>query len=358
MRGLFSIITSFYGEDRGYILRLYDSISAQSVEWEWIVTDDFSGNPETIQTLLEISASDSRIKIIYQKEKREIFRNPSIYATGDYIFHIDGDDLVHPNYLAHCLLWFERFPHVKCILSSSLFEKEGGHFGRYAWLTEENRFQFETYLGRVWRSGFSFNWEEIFSDPRDIIRWNDKFLVKKIECEGDVLFLPRIYVKYTMREISNTSRERTESEKESIVRSIKEFDVWYQKNKRVAPLDPFFFGTEKYLLGFLEIGWEFLSGSIDYRGPVIDDFRQRKIQDLFPEFEISFNSDSLPDPDMRIIDCSLDFVNSPLGKKKTIIICRIDDDSTRNHYENLFFERGMYFRQNLLWNYIWMVSLN
>lgn len=357
MRDLFSIVTSFYGESQEYVSRLYRSICLQNVNWEWIVTDDFSDNPITLQTLSEISVKDPRVKLVHQREKREIFRNPSIYAQGDYIFHIDGDDDVHPNYLAHCLMWFNRFPRVQCILSSSLFETERGNFGRYAWLTEENRFQFETYLGRVWRAGFTFNWAEIFSDPREVIRFNDRFIVKKIECEGDILFLPRIYIRYTMRENSNTSRERTENERESIVRSIQEFELWYEKNKRSAPLDPFFFGLEKYLLGFFEIDWKFSNGSIHYSGPEIQDFHQKKIQDLFPEFSISFNRFDDTDPDIRIIDCSKQFIDSPLGNDKTIVVCRVDDAESKSHYEELFYKEARLFKYNYLWDYVWMVSL-
>ncbi len=357
MNDLFSIVTSFYGESPFYIRRLYNSITRQTVNWEWIVTDDFSGNLETVNELLDIAREDSRVKFIQQKCKREIFRDPSLYSTGHYVFHIDGDDDVHPLYLEHCLKWFERFPQIQCILCASLFETERGKFSRYALLNEENRFQYETYLGRVWRSGFRFPWGSIFSNPEDIIRWNDKFIVQTISCYGDILFLPRIYIKYTMRSDSNTSRKRTDTEKEAIVRTIDEFSQWYGVNKRSAPIDPFFFGIEKYLNGFFEVDWNPDYDSIEYFGPEIEDFNQRKIRDLFPDFKISFNQSIGDQSSARIIDCSQEFFDSPLCSHRNIIVCRADDSQTRSHYENLLWGSGKMFKQNLLWDYIWLVSL-
>lgn len=357
MNDLVSIVTSFYGESPFYIRRLYNSITKQSVNWEWIITDDFSGNLETVKELWDISSGDPRVRFIWQKNKREIFRDPSLYSTGQYIFHIDADDDVHPLYLEHCLKWFNRFPQIQCILSASLFENSEGKFARYALLNEENRFRHETYLGRVWRSGFHFPWESIFSNPEDIIRWNDKFIVQTISCSGDILFLPRIYIKYTMRADSNTSRERTDEEKEAIVRSIDEFTHWYEANKRSAPYDPFFFGIEKYLNGFFEVDWNPDYDSIEYFGPEIEDFNQRKMRDLFPDFKISFNQSIGDQPSARIIDCSGGFFDSPLCNHRNIIVCKADDPQTRSHYENLLGESGKMYKQNLLWDYIWLVSL-
>jgi glycosyltransferase involved in cell wall biosynthesis len=103
---IFSVVTSFFDEGKKYVERLYDYISSQSVDWEWIVTDDFSGDTETEFCLRNLAIKDSRVKYQEQKEKREIFRDPQKVATGEFVFHIDADDRVHPSYLLHCEYWF------------------------------------------------------------------------------------------------------------------------------------------------------------------------------------------------------------------------------------------------------------
>lgn len=168
----FSIVTSFFGDDSSYIYRLYDCAKAQNVDWEWIVTDDFSDNPETDKALLEISKRDKRVRRIIQTEKREFYRNPSLYAKGEFIFHIDGDDFYHHNYLEHCQKWFERFPEVVCILSASKWMKKSGKLERYfvhtpflnPFMDKGRVMPALNFLGRVWRSKIKIDWSDVFTD--------------------------------------------------------------------------------------------------------------------------------------------------------------------------------------------------
>jgi glycosyltransferase involved in cell wall biosynthesis len=173
-RTKFSIVTSFFGEGKKYVERLYQDIQKQKVDWEWIVTDDFSENPETQASLLSISSSDKRVKYFAQDYKREIFRDPQKVATGEFVFHIDADDRVHPSYLLHCEYWFRRFPSVICILSGSEWVKENGVFNRFAFHRNSELDVKHDFVGRVWRNGFDFKFEKIFTNVNDIIRTTKK----------------------------------------------------------------------------------------------------------------------------------------------------------------------------------------
>jgi len=360
MRDKFSIVTSFCGEPVSYINRLYESIRGQAVNWEWIVTEDFSGNKETKEALINLSNRDIRVRYVEQKKKRELYLDPSTYSEGNYIFHIDADDIVHPNYLLHCLYWFNRFPQVGCILSGGYFYfEEGKRFSRYVIHTEDNLDKLQSYVGRVWRSEHKFEWDYIFSNTDDIIRMNDMFIVRSIECRSDVLCLPRHYIKYSIRENSNSSKKRSPSEIERIEKCYFEFHKWYSENSRESYRDPFFYDIEDYLLGFLGIEWEDIGSHIQYLGKKPKAHQRRKIRELYREYDISFGN--LPGgvkiPDIQIIDCTSGFSNHTVNGEKNIIVCMEDDKDSYSHYSDKLKSQGKIHRWIKLWDYIWILSL-
>ena len=46
------------------VIRTVTISNAQNVDWEWIVTDDFSDNPETDKTLIDVSSYANGIYIV------------------------------------------------------------------------------------------------------------------------------------------------------------------------------------------------------------------------------------------------------------------------------------------------------
>jgi RNA-binding protein YlmH len=66
-----SIVTSFYCQPPSFVDELYENIKKVNVDWEWIVTDDFSPTPEIDERLTQISNRDVRVRKILQKSKRE-----------------------------------------------------------------------------------------------------------------------------------------------------------------------------------------------------------------------------------------------------------------------------------------------
>jgi len=360
MSDKFSIVTSFYGEPVRYVNRLYKAICDQSVDWEWVVTEDFSDNENTKKALIDLSSQDPRVRYVEQRHKRELYVDPSVYSDGDYIFHIDADDLVHPNYLIHCLYWFKRFPHVGCILSGGYFYmEEGQRFSRYVIHTEDNLDSLQSYVGRVWRSGYEFPWNSIFSNPQDIIRMNDMFIVRSMECSRDILCLPRHYIKYLIRENSNSTKSRTPEEIKKIDRCHREFENWYSLNSRESSRDPFFYDTEEYLLGFLGIEWEDIGSHIQYLGKKPKPHQRRKLRELYREYYISFGNlpEGVETPDIQIIDCTHGFSGHTVNGEKNIIVCKIGDNDSYLHYSNKLKEQGKIHRWIELWDYRWILSI-
>ena len=355
---VFSVVTSFFGEGEKYVSRLYQNIVSQNVDWEWVVTDDFSNDPETEKALRDIARKDCRVVYIDQQEKGEIFRNPQKHARGEFVFHIDADDQVHPNYLEHCYYWFTRFPKVICILSGSEWVKENGHYDRY-YLHKHSRLDEEqNYLGRTWRNGFQFEFEKIFSNYSDVIRMNDMFIVRSFEKTGDLLCLPRIYIKYEIRENSNCRIERTDQEKENIERCKNEFFNWISSDSIFSPYEPFFFDLEEDSLSFLPLPWNNEIKTIEFVGRELPKYKKRKISELYQDYKISFEEIDPASSDYRIIDCSTEFKKIKIGSKNTIVLLKIEDEQGFSYYLDCFEKEGKRTKWMKLWDYTWMNTLN
>jgi len=338
----FSIVTSFFGDDPSYIYRLYECAKAQNVDWEWIVTDDFSDNPETDKTLIEISKSDKRVRRIIQTEKRQFYRNPSLYARGEFIFHVDGDDLYHPSYLEHCQTWFERFSDVVCILSASRWMDKSGKLQRYfvhnpflnPFISNSRVIPPVNYLGRVWRSKIKIDWSDIFTDDSKMIRMNDQYIVKYLSTRGDVLCLPRCYIEYETNKVSNSTRERSSEEKKDINQIDKEFEIWYEKNKREIPYFPYFFtgdgcDFELDCYNFLTLDWTNIK-SIDVYGFSELLIKRKILRELFQDIEINFDSNN-PKSD-NIVICGRTKIEPNINNKKVFVLTETDD--SKNFYFN------------------------
>lgn len=355
---VFSIVTSFFGEGEFYVKRLYFDIIKQKVNWEWIVTDDFSGDHNTERYLTELSLLDNRVKYVSQNFKREMFRDPQRFAAGKFVFHIDADDRVHPSYLLHCEYWFKRFPSVICILSGSEWIKENGVFHRFAFNRNSEIGITYNFLGRVWRNGFDFKFKEIFSNLDDIIRCNDAFIVKSLETVGDILCLPRAYIRYQVRNNSNSNVQRTIEEQVKIEKCGEEFSCWSSNKKLESPYEPYFFDTESDVKGFLGIEWESSYGTIQYVGKELPSYKKRKVRELFQDFEIEFGEILGNNaPDFKIIDCSTGFQKFSTSWKKTIILFRKDDKKTHDFYSGELIKTGKIFRWIDLWEYRWIITI-
>ena len=97
---LFSVIVPIYNIEK-YIKRCIDSVLCQSfTDFELILVDD--GSPDNCGAICdEYAKTDERIKVIHKENGGLVSaRQAGIKAaTGDYVFHLDGDDAVLPDAL-------------------------------------------------------------------------------------------------------------------------------------------------------------------------------------------------------------------------------------------------------------------
>lgn len=112
----FSIIVPCYNL-APWIRACLDSVLAQSyADWECIVVDDESKD-ESGKILDEYAARDARIRVIHQQNKGEGgARNTGIAAArGDWIFFLDGDDVMAPGALEKLAGLIDAYPQEKLI---------------------------------------------------------------------------------------------------------------------------------------------------------------------------------------------------------------------------------------------------
>lgn len=324
-----SIVTSFFSETIDMVEGLYENVKRSNVDWEWIVTNDFSDNPDLEDKLTDISGKDVRVRKIIQKTKLEVFRNPSLYADGDFIFHIDGDDRFNPVYLEHALIWFKRFPEVICIISGCRWVSYEGLALRYfidepfVFPHKKNGINYPhtNYTGRIWRNNIKLVWEDIFSNPQDIIRLNDHYIVEFLSTKGDILHLPRIYIEYFLRNNSNSRIQRTEEEIKKIDKTNEEFSRWRMSQRKDFTRFPYFFSGEdefqKELQPFLKIDWKYSGGKVGVVGFSKIPAKRKMLSQLYPEFIFLF--DPLPEESQDVIFwvfCNIDETNHYLPEKK------------------------------------------
>lgn len=100
-----------------YLRECLDSVLVQDFEnWECVVVDDESTD-DSPRILDEYAAKDGRICVIHQKNKGEGgARNSGIAAAkGEWVFFLDGDDIMSPGALARLSQLIEGNPGEKLI---------------------------------------------------------------------------------------------------------------------------------------------------------------------------------------------------------------------------------------------------
>ena len=125
---LFSVIVPIYNIEK-YIKRCIDSVLSQSfTDFELILVDD--GSPDNCGAICdEYAKKDQRIQVIHKKNGGLVSaRQAGIkVASGDYIFHLDGDDAVLPDALesAHNIIRETGADIVSFSYKCSINEKTG-----------------------------------------------------------------------------------------------------------------------------------------------------------------------------------------------------------------------------------------
>jgi O-antigen biosynthesis protein len=118
---LISIITPIFNTPVPWLRECVESVLAQTYQnWELILIDDHSTEPAMLRSLTELGASDSRIILAKDEEKRGISAASNrglALAQGDWVGFLDHDDLLEPDALFQNVKWLQDHPDADVIYS-------------------------------------------------------------------------------------------------------------------------------------------------------------------------------------------------------------------------------------------------
>ncbi|QLE44441.1 glycosyltransferase [Nostoc sp. C052] len=118
-----SIISSFFNAHK-YFEATYKSIINQTFQnFEWIIVDDCSTEPEACVLFQSLPKRYGKIKTLQHHTNKGLAagRNTAItYATGKYLFFMDLDDLIDPTYIEKCVLFLETHREFSFVNSYSV----------------------------------------------------------------------------------------------------------------------------------------------------------------------------------------------------------------------------------------------
>jgi GT2 family glycosyltransferase len=118
---LITIVTPVFNTPVAWLTECVESVLAQAYEnWELILVDDDSTDPETTELLRELSARDPRITLA-KNEKRagiSVASNRGIsLAKGEWVGFLDHDDVLEPDALFCFAKWLQEHPDADLIYS-------------------------------------------------------------------------------------------------------------------------------------------------------------------------------------------------------------------------------------------------
>ena len=292
----FSICTQFFKDTTKNVDDLYDCIKLQRVDWEWVVTDDFSEDDTVMKYLIDLSKKDRRVRYVTQSHKMEFLRNPSLFAKGEYVFHIDSDDLVLPGYLEQCQRIFERFPEVGVILATGRIDDQNKRFiGYYQHMNTVTNF-----LGRTWRNSIEIDLSEILEE-NFFTTSNDLFIVKYLSTKTKMVVLPRTYIKYRLFTVQGQDKpfgERMEFNNdhlEKISTSSSQFANFYEEKKQKHDgIFPLYEGIDKLTKALYPIHM-FEYDKINFVGFNLKNWQMSLLEELYFDKEILYSDEARAD---------------------------------------------------------------
>jgi glycosyltransferase involved in cell wall biosynthesis len=119
---LVSIITPCYNREK-YIAETLDCLLKLNYSnWECIVMDDASTD-KSAEIIKDYTAKDSRIKYYYQsKSLIPVTKNNAInHSNGKYVFPLDSDDLISPNYISEAVDIMEKNQNIKIVSAQGVY---------------------------------------------------------------------------------------------------------------------------------------------------------------------------------------------------------------------------------------------
>ncbi|GAA3212712.1 glycosyltransferase [Oerskovia jenensis] len=117
----FSIVTPVYDPPTDVLQEMLDSVRGQTwSDWELIVVDDRSPNPQVLTVLRAAAEEDTRIRVVERETNGHIVKasNDGIaQARGEFIVLVDHDDLLVPEALERMAEAIDEHPDVDYLYS-------------------------------------------------------------------------------------------------------------------------------------------------------------------------------------------------------------------------------------------------
>ena len=301
----FSIVTPFYNNNEGkYIDEIYNSVISQThQDWEWVITDDFSSDG-TLERLKKFD--DPRIRLVTQKEKKELFFNPHLYSYGDIVVQLDSDDKMYPKALEVYNHFFAKYPDVFFMSVGTNYVEENGefyssqiiHHGDFNnclekklikddnWKNNLNFLHFNGAWGNLqaWR-----NVKEIDFNPKKYknLIYPDINRALTLEEYGNYLHLPRTLYQNNMRDNSQSQKQMNNDE-------ILEYCFYLEdvKNRRPNKLNSYDkryndVFEETYMMLYSDLSFETDRKNISIFN--VEPYKEKKIEEIYFDHNLFFN---------------------------------------------------------------------
>ena len=128
-----TVVTPFYNTDEVF-LETAQCVANQSLQqWEWLIINDGSDRPESLQVLDTFRDRDPRIRVIDMSQNRGLpaVRNVGLReARAQAVFFLDSDDLLEPTALEKTAWCLESYPEFSfCKGLTVAFGGQVGFFG-------------------------------------------------------------------------------------------------------------------------------------------------------------------------------------------------------------------------------------
>jgi glycosyltransferase involved in cell wall biosynthesis len=298
----FTIFTGFYNY-KDTIDQLASSVMSQTYQdWEWIIWDDFSDDPEISILLDKLRSADARIKRVYPNFKKEFFWNPPVdKATGEICMVLDSDDMMLPALLSTYAHNFRKFPDVQMISCNSEMRNDSvlGDIRSMRYINYQNNCNL---LESMDDSSYEYNWGDCRAWRNRVSKftegeWNycgdDLIKVLVSEKIGKTLFLPRTLHVYAHREgsVSHTPEHgrAIEEENEKIIKTIG------LHNREICSIEDFYDRRFSDLtpLYLSSINWMISGTAINYVSSTTDARGREILKELYPEHMIDFNAEKI-----------------------------------------------------------------
>ncbi len=305
-----SIVTSYYNSEK-YIKEQSSSILSQSYgNWEWIIADDFSKD-NTKQKLIELQKKDSRIRLVNLSRKKELWWNPQLFATGDIVCHVDGDDALLPGTFERLKYYFEKFPEVVLLhfnankykeelpkTKNDLFE----NFVNNVYISKDNKSFLEGFERLCSQRSGIFGYLRVFrniknlrftehSDDSDCSS-NDGQWLLNLEEKGKTLTIPR--TSYLAREHYDSENFRNWNIKGEVklIEDAKKRrkNIYLSMPRKIDYFDDIYEAAESTYISSLN--WENSSKSISFLNFNYSEYELIKLKDLFFEHSVSFDKNN------------------------------------------------------------------